>query len=164
MNRKQVFAAAMLAVCLLTAGCGGDEGRQEAETTPSVQTAVPAEMPTQAQEKKSAFLARAAEIQNYEVQHLQTAMTQMEINQESGIVYEKWDTLLNDVWAYLQDTLPETAYAALLEEQLAWIDEKEAAMAAASAGWQGGSGEPMARFGEGISYTRDRCFVLIEEI
>ncbi|MBE7063124.1 MAG: DUF1311 domain-containing protein [Clostridia bacterium] len=167
---KQRVLAAMLAVCFCMTGCMlkktkvKREKPEEVPTASPIQTALPEETPQQVSFVKDSFLERAAAIEAYEAEHLQTAMTQMEINQEAYAAYEKWDVLLNDVWGYLKDTLPTAEYNALLAEQLDWIDAKEAAMEAASVEWQGGTGEPMARYGEGATYTRERCYELIDLI
>lgn len=168
---KLKITAAILAACLCMTGCMAAKTkleRKEEDAAPAatpVQTAPqPAQTPQQISFVKSAFLDRAAEIEAYDTAQLQNARSQMDLNREAGIVYERWDTLLNDIWKYLKETLPEAEYEALLEEQLAWIADKEAAMAAVSADWQGGTGEPMARFGEGSAYTSKRCYELIELI
>ncbi len=186
MYKKWAICAGLLSVCLLF-GCGtaaDDEDEKKIKrprktevvqteapeatspgVTPARVTFAPSATPVvQKSGEKEAFLQRAADIEAYDAEKLKTAMSQMDINREAGIVYEKWDTLLNDVWKYLIGTLSESEYDVLLKEELAWIDEKEAAMEAASQEWKGGSGEPMARFGEGITYTRSRCYELINMI
>ncbi len=95
---------------------------------------------------------------------LDTAMTQVDINQESGVVFQKWDMLLNEVYQYLKTIMTDSEFALLYEEEIAWIGEKEAAIEAAGAEWGGGSGEPMARNMTAIEYTKARCYYLISLI
>lgn len=152
-----------------------------AEATPSM-TATPAPTPTPRPkdtlaadaektpvtdgktEKREEFLSRAEAIERYSSSHFETAGPQAELNRESGIVYNKWDDLLNDVYQYLKTTLPSDKFSAIKSDELAWIKEKEAAIDAAGAQWAGGSGEPMARNCAGIDYTSKRCYYLISLI
>ena len=114
--------------------------------------------------QKDAFLRRAEEIEIYSEQHYENAMSQAEINAEAYEVYSQWDALLNEVYQYLKDTLPNDRFNALKLEQIAWIQEKESAVETAAAEWSGGSGEPMARYSTAADYTMERCFRLIEMI
>jgi len=91
-------------------------------------------------EKKDEFLAKAEGIELYEENSIETAMSQYEINRESGIVYEKWDALLNEVYQYLKTILPDDEFNRLQQDELDWIAEKERAIEKAGAEWAGGSG------------------------
>ena len=91
-------------------------------------------------------------------------MTQSDINMESGVVFEKWDVLLNEVYQYLKTEMSESEFKQLEADEFAWIAEKEKAIAEAGAQWEGGTGEPMARNMTAIEYTRDRCNYLISLI
>ena len=118
-------------------------------------------------EKKSiqnSFYEKAELIQEYSDNHLDTAMTQSDINIESGVVFEKWDALLNEVYRYLKTEMPESEFKQLESDELAWIAKKEKAIDEASAQWEGGTGEPMARNMTAIEYTRDRCHYLMSLI
>ena len=114
--------------------------------------------------KKSAYSARAAQIEEYTKTHLDTATTQVEINRESANVFEQWDVLLNDVYQYLKTIMPNDEFKQLEKDEINWIKEKEKAMKEASAEWGGGSGEPMARYGTASRYTKERCYYLISLI
>lgn len=114
--------------------------------------------------KKSAYSARAAQIEEYTKTHLDTATTQNEINRESANVFEQWDVLLNDVYQYLKTIMPNDEFKQLEKDEINWIKEKEKAMKEASAEWGGGSGEPMARYGTASRYTKERCYYLISLI
>ena len=115
-------------------------------------------------EKKTGFLQQAALIEQYTEDHLNTADTQTDINTESGVVYKMWDGLLNDVYRYLKAILPASEFATLQQDEMDWIAEKEAAIEAAGAEWEGGTGEAMARNMVGIDYTMMRCYYLISLI
>ena len=75
---------------------------------------------------------------------MKTANTQYEMNTESGVVREKWEALLSEVYKYLEKLLPEGEYKILQENEAEWILEKEKAINEAAEEWKGGSGEPMA--------------------
>lgn len=111
--------------------------------------------------EKDVFYEKAAAIQNYSEKYLETAASQHDLNRESGIVFEKWDDLLNDVYDYLKITLSKSEFEKLQKDELEWITEKENAIKKAAADWSGGSGEPYIRNTTGIYYTEERCYYLI---
>ncbi len=113
---------------------------------------------------KNEFLNKAKEIRKYSQNYLETAQTQYEMNDESYIVYQKWDSLLNEVYQYLKSTMSDAEFAALQQDEVEWIHEKENAIELAGAEWSGGSGEPLARNAAGIEYTEERCYYLISLI
>ncbi len=114
--------------------------------------------------KKEGFLDKADNIEQYSEVYLETAETQSEINSESSAVYKKWDTLLNEVYQYLKTIMSGSEFKQLQENEIAWIAEKEQAIKAAGAEWEGGSGEAMARNMTAIQYTKERCYYLISLI
>lgn len=127
-------------------------------------TPKPTEKPTESSSKQSMkdyFYSRAAGIEEYAREYLDTANTQNDINRESGIVYTKWDSLLNDVYLHLKGTMSESEFRKLTTDEQNWIKTKEEAMDIAGKEFEGGSGETMARNMTGISYTKDRCYYLI---
>lgn len=113
---------------------------------------------------KDYFLERAREIETFSDSWAETAMTQAEINAGASEEYARWDALINEIYQYLKSTLPENQFNALKQEQIVWVEEKEAAMDAAADEWAGGSGETMARASAGSEYTQSRCYELIEMI
>lgn len=113
------------------------------------------------EEKAEEFLSEAAKIEEYSETVYETAMTQMELNIGSGNILTKWDELLNEIYTYLGDNMNKKDFAALEEDELLWIAEKEAAIEEAAKEWEGGSGETMIRNGTASSYTKDRCYYLI---
>ncbi len=119
------------------------------------------------QKKQSArenFYQRASVIENYSNANLDTAMTQTDMNIESGIVAEKWDALLNDIYKYHKNTMSKSDFEALKADERAWIEIKESAAEAAAAEFAGGTAAPLARNSTLIDYTRDRCYYLISLI
>lgn len=102
--------------------------------------------------------AKAAEVQG----SLGNAMTQEDMNALSGELYRLWDDELNSIWGRLKTTLPADTMEQLTDEEVAWIGEKEASMAAAGSEFQGGSMQPMQENLKGAELTKARVYVLAE--
>jgi len=113
---------------------------------------------------KNQFLARTAEIEANYTNFLQTAITQMELNFGSREIYEQWDKLLNDVYAYLRDTMPSSEFASLKADEKEWAIMKDAAADAEYKSWQGGSMAPLQANSVLIHETEARCYYLISLI
>lgn len=110
------------------------------------------------------FTATAQEIEAYDAEWQKNAMTQLDLNTFSQTSYIKWDTLLNDIYQYLEKALPADEFEVLESEQIQWIKEKEEAIENATNEWSGGSGEAMVHFGTAAEYTKDRCYYLLTYI
>ena len=113
------------------------------------------------EEKAEEFLTKAAEIEEYSEIKNKNTITQADINIESRNIFLKWDELLNEIYTYLSDNMDKDDFAALEEDELLWIAEKEAAVEEAAKYWEGGSGESMIRSGTASDYTKERCYYLI---
>lgn len=100
---------------------------------------------------KESFKAEALTIENYSKNNLETAESQFDMNTESYTVYEKWDKLLNKIYQHLKATMPSGEFERLKNDEIRWINEKEAAIEKARKEWEGGSGEPLAKNSVGIS-------------
>ena len=88
-------------------------------------------------------------------------LPQMSLNELSGEQYQVWDDLLNDIWSYLRGTLSEQQMDALTQEEIDWIQDKEAAVAEAGSYVQGGSMQPMVMNASASDWTRQRVYELI---
>ena len=132
--------------------------------TPAPKLPTPAPKRNNAAEIRNSYYSRAAEIEDYSATYLDTAMSQYDLNQESAIVYQKWDALLNDVYQYLKANMAPGAFANLKADETNWYQKKDRAIEEAGAEWAGGSGEPMARNMTGIEWTQERCYYLISLI
>lgn len=93
---------------------------------------------------------------------LQQATTQSDMNACAQKMYENSDDCLNHIWILVKYNTDEDKFAAILEEQRAWIAEKEAAQKSISEEWGGGSGEPLAVYTVLAEMTMERCKVLTE--
>ena len=89
-------------------------------------------------------------------------LPQMSLNELSGELYEVWDDYLNDIWAYLQRELSEEQMDALTEEEIDWIQDKEAAVEEAGSWAEGGSMQPMLMNEAAGAWTKQRVYELIE--
>lgn len=114
--------------------------------------------------KKAEFMNKAAAIDKYSRENFETAITQRDLNQESYNVYVKWQDLLEEIYAYFYTVMSPDEYTDLMENDTEWRAEREKAIEAEGALWEGGSGAPMAMNSLGTSYTRDRCNLLISNM
>lgn len=91
-----------------------------------------------------------------------STMTQADLNDNAMYSYQVWDDVLNMQWRLLLDNLDEQTMEELTREQLAWIQEKEAAAEEAAAEVGGGSLSPIFYYGKAAEMTRNRVYVLAE--
>lgn len=89
-------------------------------------------------------------------------LSQIELNEKANELYELWDGALNYLWGELKSTLPEDEFAKLLEEQRAWIADKEARVAEAGKEVEGGSLYPLVTNTEAAAITEERVYELYE--
>jgi uncharacterized protein YecT (DUF1311 family) len=89
-------------------------------------------------------------------------MDQATMNQTAYEEYNLWDTLINDIWAYLKNTLDEDMMEELTADQKVWIQQKEDSAKAAGADFEGGSMQPMVEYGDAAKSTRERVEYLLD--
>jgi uncharacterized protein YecT (DUF1311 family) len=107
-----------------------------------------------------AELATAEQLAAQAEETLQAAMTQTDMNLAAAELYRIWDDTLNIAWMYLKQELDQETMQQLTAEQLAWIAEKEAAVAAAGAAYEGGSMYALAANSEAAEWTEQRVYEL----
>ena len=92
-----------------------------------------------------------------------SSLSQGDMNEKSQELYEDWDDALNHIWYELKvkGVLTEDAMAKLLDEQRAWIKDKEAAVQEAGKEAEGGSLQPLLENTEAAKWTRERTYVLL---
>lgn len=127
----------------------------QAPTPVPTQAATPVPTPNQRYQQKNQYLTTASGIEIYSQDYLDYA-TESELAYESGIVFKKWDVLLNDVYQYLKGIMSSSDSKALEADELNWIVAKEAEMKTVS--------DQTSKNLIGISYTKDRCYYLISLI
>ena len=89
-------------------------------------------------------------------------LTQMELNEKASELCVLWDTLLNDLWAEIKESLSEGEFQILLEQQRAWIAEKENAVEEAGKEFEGGSLQRMVMDFKTAELTEERVYELYE--
>ena len=90
-------------------------------------------------------------------------LDQTSLNNLAYEEYTIWDTLLNNIWGYLRITVPEEDMEVLTEDQKKWIKEKEAAVRAAGADFEGGSMQSMMENDTGAAQTKKRVDYLMDK-
>lgn len=89
------------------------------------------------------------------------SLTQAEMNETAGELYQVWDDALNTVWNVLKQTLSAETMDALTSEQKLWISEKERAAADAGASSGGGSMQDFIVWQKKAELTRERVYELL---
>lgn len=99
-------------------------------------------------------------------QKLQTdaSLDQSELNEISMELYRLWDSALNQVWDILGKVKTASEMEQLTALEREWIQEKEAAVKAAGAVYEGGTMRPLAANTEAAALTEKRVYELMEEL
>ena len=129
-----------------------DAATTEAETEPTLTDDIP--------DDYLAFVEEQSNLLKAALQ--QDTLKQSEMNTLSQQLYELWDGVLNDLWSKLQSSLPDEAFDKLLDEQIQWIEDKEAAIEEAGKDFEGGSLYPLITNGEAAAITEARVYELYE--
>lgn len=107
-------------------------------------------------------LAQVEEQAKKQMEKLQSAVTQMDMNEASDELYQLWDQELNDIWKRLKGTLSEAEMSELTERQREWIAFKEEAGKAAGSECEGGSIQGMIIAQKKAELTRERVYELAD--
>ncbi len=146
----------ILLLCLLT-GCAGD-GAEAPQVTP---TPTP-EQAVMAEKDIYADYIASVEAQSDAIKKSLTedALTQLDMNMKSKELYDLWDGALNYLWGELKNTLPEDEFAALTDEQLQWIADKEKRVEEVGKDYGGGSIYALIVNDEAARITQERVYEL----
>ncbi len=90
------------------------------------------------------------------------SLTQTELNEKSQELYLWWDSALNRLWNVLKQVLDEETMRVLTEEELEWIDLKEAAVTDAGRKYEGGSVQPLVMNMKAAELTKERVYELLQ--
>lgn len=115
-------------------------------------------------QQKNEFQKRADALENNTDRIIKTSPSQAEANHKSGELSTKWDNLLNDVYQYLEKTLPSSDFAALKNDQAEWIKQRYIESEKASKDWEGGTAFVLANNSAYIPFTAKRTYYLISLI
>lgn len=88
------------------------------------------------------------------------SLKQVDMNELSYEIYMVWDDTLNDLWQVLKETLDEAVMNGLLEEQRAWITEKEKEVKQVGETVSGGSIAPLVCNQRAAKLTKERVYEL----
>ena len=165
--RKSLLAIAaalslLLTACAATAPVPGEETKP-AEAATEQAAADEASQKKDDSEKKE-FLQRAREIGEYQEKVEAEAESQMQMNQTSGEVYEKWKDLHDDIYDYLGGELNEAQLDELKKEESEWLERRDKALEKADKDYEGGSMAPMMHNTTASEYYKTRCYELIAMI
>ncbi len=97
-----------------------------------------------------------------QMEKLQKAVTQLEMNEASDALYQLWDQELNTLWSRLKKSLSEEEMSELTARQREWIAFKEEAGRAAGSGCEGGSIHGMIVRQKEAELTRERVYELAD--
>ena len=165
---KKLAFLLLFAIAVLTSGCA-DEAAQASQTIPAAETGSVIENSGAAENiiQENSGLAdymASIEEQSAAIEDFleKDAMTQLEMNEKSQELYELWDDALNYLWSELKAGLPENEFAELLNEQRAWIAEKEEVVEEAGKDFEGGSIYALIVNSEAAAITKERVYELYE--
>ena len=176
MGNKIIIIAMIAVLCLY--GCGVESPNQEAQehseasatdasATETLATDVSATDVLENVAAQTDFdVEKALEEAEIEASALQkklqedSSLTQADMNTISYEIYQVWDVVLNDLWNSLELTLDEATMDSLLQEQRAWITEKESEVKQAAEEVKGGSMAPLAANQRAAKLTRTRVYEL----
>ena len=129
------------------------------ETEPPVQT----EAPGYDMDAVNAYLGSVeAQADSITASLAQDELTQSEANAKAHELYVLWDDALNYLWGEVKKALPEESFDKLLDEQLVWIADKEAAVEEAGKAYEGGSIYPLIVNQEAATITETRVYELYD--
>lgn len=92
----------------------------------------------------------------------QETLSQDDMNRIASELFMLWDDELNSMWSRLKEILPAETMSRLTDEEVAWISEKESAVAAAGAEVAGGSMQPFVENTKAAELTEARVHELAE--
>lgn len=78
--------------------------------------------------------------------------------------FEAWDTLLADIYDYLETSLSAEAYATEEAAYAAWVKERDDGAASAAAGNTDETSASLAKVSFQQSYTKARCYKLLKDM
>ncbi len=133
-----------------------EDDAEEAETPqkPTEQETAPSRVHTGYQDRLDRLNAR------YDAEEFNASNTENKLL--SSEYLEEYDGLLNEIYQSLKSTLSSDRFSDIRAEERTWIAKRDAGVEDACADWVGGTGYGLVYSGTMISYTRERCQVLID--
>ena len=112
--------------------------------------------------KFNEFLNRLNEIEKNDSVKSKSAATTYDITMYSKEFNLQYDTLLNDIYNYLKEVMPENEFNKLQIKEMEWINKKETAMKDSLEMYKGGSICAYISGLTSLQYTHDRIYELLK--
>lgn len=166
MMKKNIFITFILVAALLI---GFIIGRftspvKEKLIEKEVEKIVEIESPTSGLAKK--YLFKFIDIKeeiNKLPYHEEEYQTTIGMRQLASQEYEMWDTLLNEIYEELKNTLPTETMDELTSLQIQWIADRDSTAEAAGKEVEGGTLQPLFITSSKSQTTKQRCLELIKD-
>ncbi len=163
MKRSLLILILILAIALFASGCAKAEPstatpNTNQENNSTEQSDSPSHDISSELDDYMASLKEQSDIINASLE--QDSLTQQDMNLKSQELYVLWDDALNYLWSELKNDLQEEEFAKLLNEQLIWIADKEAALKEAGKEFEGGSLYALVVNSEAAKITEERVYEL----
>ena len=154
---KKIVLVLMLALVILTTGCASEAPDANQENAAVQQNNI------LSIEEIDGYLASVrAQSDAINTSFENDPLTQTEMNQKAMELSELWDGAMNYLLDALKNRMSEDEYSKLQDDQLAWIAERDKAIAAAGAEFEGGSFYSFIVNTEAASLTEKRVNELYE--
>jgi uncharacterized protein YecT (DUF1311 family) len=169
---KKIVILMCVMLSLFCIGCGAkkddsvsDEQLQAVENRDTEDKSEPESTENQNTEKSEteSIQDEIAKVEVKSVEYENTDMSNMgqqDINKLTSDWYQLWDDELNSLWSRLNNELDSETKAKVLDEQRAWVTEKEASIEEAGESVQGGSLQSQVENTVAEQKTRARAYVL----
>jgi len=154
---KKIVLVLMLALVILTTGCANEAPDANQENAAVQQNNI------LSIEEIDGYLASVrAQSDAINTSFENDPLTQTEMNQKAMELSELWDGAMNYLLDALKNRMSEDEYSKLQDDQLAWSAERDKAIAAAGAEFEGGSFYSFIVNTEAASLTEKRVNELYE--
>ncbi len=154
---KKIVLFLMLALVILTTGCASEAPDANQENAAVQQNNI------LSIEEIDGYLASVrAQSDAINTSFENDPLTQTEMNQKAMELSELWDGAMNYLLDALKNRMSEDEYSKLQDDQLAWSAERDKAIAAAGAEFEGGSFYSFIVNTEAASLTEKRVNELYE--
>ena len=148
-----------LVIAIFAAGCGNEEVK-ESNGSQIVESEKDLNTETDELEDYIASVKKQSDSIKYSLEN--NELTQFEMNEKSQELYELWDDALNDLWSKVKSSSSEEEFSKLLDEQRAWIAQKEKSVKEAGKEFEGGSIYSLIVNMEAAKITEERVYELYE--
>lgn len=97
-----------------------------------------------------------------DLEHLYTNKDNTEILKAEKETYNRWDNILNEIYALLKQQLSSGDMQSLKEVQIEWIKDKESSAKNAASKYAEGEMKEITKYKIEAQYTKERCYELVK--